>query len=115
MHTNFTISLEKIISEFIDKAEHATRTASELYESQYTDEEIMQWRHDTMKKTLYSYHKEHHIDLREMAAMRNELAKYQKIGDIDEVRRMNREYNSKIVKLAVKFRRLLLKLLGKKP
>lgn len=47
--------------------------------------------------------------------MRNELAKYQKIGDIDEVRRMNREYNSKIVKLAVKFRRLLLKLLGKKP
>ena len=47
--------------------------------------------------------------------MRNELAKYQKIGDIDEVRRMNREYNSKIVKFAVKFRRLLLKLLGKKP
>ncbi|WP_308617239.1 polysaccharide pyruvyl transferase family protein [uncultured Eubacterium sp.] len=108
-------NLEKIISEFIDKAEHETRTASELYESKYTDEEIMQWRHDTMKKTLYSYHKEHHIDLREMTAMRNELAKYQKIGDIEEVRRMNREYNSKIVKFAVKFRRLLLKLLGKKP
>ena len=108
-------NLEKIISEFIDKAEHETRKASELYHSEYTDLEIMQWRHDTMKKTLYSYHKEHHIDLREMGAMKRELDWYHKIGDKEYVSRMDREYHSKIVTVAVKLRRLLLKLLGKKP
>ena len=75
----------------------------------------MQWRHDTMKKTLYSYHKEHHIDLREMGAMKRELDRYHKIGDKEYICRMDREYHSKIVTVAVKLGRLLLKLLGKEP
>ena len=37
------------------------------------------------------------------------------IGDKEYICRMDREYHSKIVTVAVKLRRLLLKLLGKKP
>ncbi|MBQ3903976.1 MAG: polysaccharide pyruvyl transferase family protein, partial [Eubacterium sp.] len=86
-------SLSKIVSDFIEAAKAETRKASELVRTSYTDDEVMRWQHDTMKKTLHNYHIEHHIDLAE----RNKLKK-----DVERLNKQVEKLNNKLDKKQAK-------------
>ena len=79
-------SLQKEISEFIQKAEREPRKASELVRTSYNDQELMVWQHNTMKKTLHSYHIECHIDLDEINRLKKQNNEFTKLGTLEEVK-----------------------------
>ena len=86
-------SLSKTVTAFIETAKGETRKASELVRTSYTDDEVMRWQHDTMKKTLHNYHIEHHIDLAE----RNKLKK-----DVERLNKQVEKLNNKLDKKQAK-------------
>ncbi len=66
-------NLIKIVSEWIEQTKKETRKASELVKTDYTDGELMQWKYDTMKKTLHNYLMEEHQDIRDLQAVQKQL------------------------------------------
>ncbi len=70
--------LEKTITAFLEQAKGETRKASELTRTTFSEDDLMRWQNATMKKTLYNYHIESHVDLRELVAQRKKLTQLEK-------------------------------------
>ena len=116
-------SLSQTIRAFIADCEKETRTASELTRLHTDPVELLQWQKNTMQKTLDNFFIESRYDFHDLQDARkaltqkkNELAimtaKYEAAA---KENRKNRDLlNSRIVKFALKLRRLYHKLTGKK-
>lgn len=48
-------ALKKDIEKFIEDAKNDTRTATEMVRTSYTENEVIKWRHDAMKKALSNW------------------------------------------------------------
>lgn len=117
--------LQKTISAFIEQAKNETRTATELVRTNYTEEEFLKWKNDTMKVTLNSYYDEYWYDFKEYKALKKEYEKLKKENeylksiantskkniDYDEYEKNVKLLDSKSVKIALKFRDFYIRIL----
>ena len=80
----------------------------------YTEEEFLRWKNDTMKKTLNSYYDEYWYDFKEYKALKKDYDKLQ--SKYDKVKDENKELREKIEKLekTIKSDKKKLKLLNSK-
>ena len=84
--------LQKTISAFIEQAKNETRTATELIRTNYTEEEFLKWKNDTMKVTLNSYYDEYWYDFKEYKALKKNYDKLQK--DYEKLQKENEHLKS---------------------
>ena len=116
-------SLSETIRAFIADCEKETRTASELTRLHTDPVELLQWQKDTMQKTLDNFFIESRYDFHDLQNARKSLAqtrkelealKTQYESEKEEFKQARDLMNSRIVQFAIKLRRFLRKLTGKK-
>lgn len=116
-------SLSRTIRAFIADCEKETRTASELTRLHTDPVELLQWQKDTMQKTLDNFFIESRYDFHDLQDARKALAQkkkeletlqaqYAKVAE--EYRKCRDLMHSRIIRFAIKLRRLYRKLTGKK-
>lgn len=124
--------LQKTIAAFIEGAKNETRTATELVRTNYTQEEFLKWKNDTMKVTLNSYYDEYWYDFKEYKALKKDYDKLQKEceklkednkalkakvktlkknADLSDYEKKIKLLDSKSVKIALKFRAFYIRIL----
>ncbi len=98
--------LQEIIGNAIEEAKSLDgKTSDEVFKPQYTELEFLRWKNEAMRRTLNVYLDEHHQDYKDLVALKRQVSEYEaKAGKLPP------EYNSKSVKLALKFRAFILKI-----
>lgn len=103
--------LQEIIGNAIEEAKSLDgKTADEVFKPQYTELEFLRWKNETMRRTLNIYLDEHHQDYKDLNAFKRQVSDYKKEIEFLKSRDLPEEYNSKSVKLALKFRAFVLKI-----
>ena len=77
-------NLIKLCKDFVEKAKKETRKASEIYETQYSEIDVLRWQTETMKKTLDNYLEECRYDLKERLELEKKVKRLEAVADSDK-------------------------------